>query len=622
MASVWGIDIGKAALKAVKLAKTKEGFEIQAVDYFPYPVEEDEDERQEHVSDAVRKFLTKHKLRGEEIVVSIPGLHSFSRFIQLPPVEKSKLSMMVRLEAQQQIPFPIDEVNWDFLKIERDYEEHEEIEIGIFATRTELIDGFLGDLKEAGLYPDTITIAPLASYNFIRENLPDKDGGTILLDIGAEHTDLVIFDGERFWVRNLRIAGTEITKALADRFKIPFAEAEKLKKSSSKSQQAKKIFASMEPTLKDLVGEIHRSVGFFKSQAEDLEVKRMILIGDGSKLRNLPAFLKKQLKLDVKRAPELSEHFIFDDDVDPSVIGDHHLAFGVAFGLALQGAGAARCAINLAPQQQQIQAVLKKKVPFALVTAIVAWAAFGLSYVYWDGVRKKVDKSQKALTKIGNWKNAETSAQEAAKLIPPLEKEVAVYDNLGDGRTLVPELMDKIRGVLVEATKGTPNDKLPTLPDAIRKKPVREQLAEWRKKIRPLNEKKLWLLDWKVRRLERKGTQTPYDVELRFAMALGGRSEADIRTDIEGNVVNKLKDALSGKPFHLRNPSDAMPKGYGDVDLSVAEVLYQLHPDARSEPEKPFEVAMVKIRFEVGVPQPPKPKPAAAPEDGAAPEDE
>ncbi|MBL4847282.1 MAG: type IV pilus assembly protein PilM [Planctomycetes bacterium] len=619
MASVWGIDIGKAALKAVKLASTKDGYEIQALDYFPYPVEEDEDERQEHVSDAVRKFLTKHKLRGEEIVVSIPGLHSFSRFISLPPVEKAKLRMMVRLEAQQQIPFPIDEVNWDFLEIDREYEEHEEVEIGIFATRTELIDGFLGDLKESGLYPDTITIAPLAAYNFIRENLPDKEGGTILLDIGAEHTDLVIFDGERFWVRNLRIAGNEITKALADRFKIPFAEAEKLKKSSSKSAQAKKIFASMEPVLKDLVGEIHRSVGFFKSQAEDLDVKRMILMGDGSKLRNLPAFLKKQLKYEVKRAPELSEQFVFDDDVDPTTISEHHLAFGVAFGLALQGQGASRCAINLAPKQQQIQAVLKKKVPFALITAIVAWAAFGMSYAYWDGVRKKYYSSEKALKKIQSWKNSEEAAMASNKLLPPLEKDVRIYDDLGEGRTLVPELMEKIRGVLVKATAKNPNSKLPKLSSTVRSKPVREQLTEWRKKIRTLNEKKLWLLDWKVRRLERKGTQTPYDVEIRLGMATGGRSGADIRSDIEGSVVRLIKEALNEAPFHVRNPAEAMPKGYGGVDLSVAEELFQLHPDARSEPQKPFEVTMIKLRFEVGVAAPPKAKkvePAEGEEEG------
>lgn len=607
MASVWGIDIGKAALKAVKLAKTKDGFEVQAVDYFPYPVEEDEDERQEHVSDAVRKFLTKHKLRGEEIVVSIPGLHAFSRFIHLPPVDKSKLGMMVRLEAQQQIPFPIEEVNWDFLKIEREYDEHEEIEIGIFATRTELIDGFLGDLKEAGLYPDTITVAPLAAYNFIRANVPDQEGGTILLDIGAEHTDLVIYDGERFWLRNLRIAGNEITKALADRFKIPFAEAEKLKKSSAKSQQAKKIFSSMEPVLKDLIGEIHRSVGFFKSQAEGLEIERVILVGDGARLRNLPAFLKKQLNYEVKRAPEFSGQFVFADDVDPSPMDEHHLAFTVALGLALQGTQSAKCAINLAPQQQQIQAKLKKKVPFALVTAVVAWVAFGLSYVYWDGVRTKVYKSEKALKAISDWDTAEKAALAAKEKLPALEKEVAIFENVGRGRLLVPQLVEQVRAVLTSATSGTPNDKLPSLGMGERKKSIREQMAAWDKLVRPLNEKKVWLLDWKVRRLDRTGSESPYDVSFQFAMALGDRAPDKIRADIDRNIVSKLVDKLKGEPFWIRNPDQPMPNGFGAVSLSTTTEIYQLHPGMTSEPQKPFPAVMVTVHFEVGVAEPPPP---------------
>ena len=610
MASVWGIDIGKAALKAVKLAKTKDGFEVQAVDYFPYPVEEDEDERQEHVSDAIRKFLTKHKLRGEEIVVSIPGLHAFSRFIKLPPVDKSKLGMMVRLEAQQQIPFPIEEVNWDFLKIEREYDEHEEIEIGLFATRTELIDGFLGDLKEAGLYPDTITVAPLAAYNFVRANSPNQEGGTILLDIGAEHTDLVIYDGERFWLRNLRIAGNEITKALADRFKIPFAEAEKLKKSGAKSAQSKKIFSSMEPVLKDLVGEIHRSVGFFKSQAEDLEIERVVLVGDGSRLRNLPAFLSKALNFEVKRAPEFSEQFVFADDVDPSPMDEHHLAFAVALGLALQGTQSARCAINLAPQQQQIQAKLKKKVPFALVTAIVAWVAFGLSYVYWDGVRTQVYRSEKALQAIGSWDSAEKAAQEAKQKLPALEKEVAVFEDVARDRVLAPQLVERIRAVLENATRANPNDKLPALGMAERGKSIREQMAAWEKLIRPLNEKKVWLLDWKVRRLDRTGGISPYDVTMVFAMALGDRAPDRIRADVDQNIVSKLVAELKDEPFWIRDPDQAMPAGFGGVSLSTTTEIYQLHPSMTSEPQKPFPAVMVTVHFEVGVAEPPPPPPA------------
>jgi type IV pilus assembly protein PilM len=614
MASVWGIDIGKAALKAVKLRKTGEGLEIQAIEYIPYPIEEDEDERQEHVNDAIRNFLGKHKLRGEQIVVGIPGLHAFSRFINLPPVDKSKLSMMVRMEAQQQIPFPIEEVNWDFTKIERDYEPGEEVEIGIFATRTELIDGFLGDLKESGLHPDTITIAPLAVYNFIRANTEDRDGGTVILDIGSEHTDLVIIDGERFWIRNLRIAGNDITKALADRFKIPFAEAEKLKKSSAKSKQSKKIFSSMESVLKDLVGEIHRSVGFFKSQAEDLDVQRMILMGDGARLRNLPKFFKQQLKYDVARVAALAEdNFLIEDEVDTDVLGKHLLGFGVALGLAVQGVSEARCSINLAPQQQQVQSKLKKKIPLAIVTAVLAWVAFLVSYGHWSAIRARIYKAESGMKDAQSWNAVQGQAEEAKKVLPPLEKRAQLLVQVGKGRTMVSDLVRELAGIL-----PTRNSKIPELSDEERKQPFHRQVQTWKSKLREgkVYEKKLWVLDWNLRRKDIKGAgPKPYVCIMRLAMAQGDREPAAIREAIRDNFVKPLIAKLSAEPYWVRNPEKAHPDGYDDVFLSETEEIYQLDPDARTEARKAFPAVMVTVRFELGLPKPKVAKKEPAPED-------
>src|SRR4051812_34799639 len=101
MAAVWGIDIGKAALKAVKLRRTKEGLEIKAVEHIAYSAgkgdDDDDDEegggaatqsdeqKSEAVNDALRQFLIKHKIGADQVVVAIAGLHAFSRFIKLPP---------------------------------------------------------------------------------------------------------------------------------------------------------------------------------------------------------------------------------------------------------------------------------------------------------------------------------------------------------------------------------------------------------------------------------------------------------------------------------------------------------------------------------------------------------
>ncbi|MDF1660800.1 MAG: pilus assembly protein PilM, partial [Planctomycetota bacterium] len=235
--AVWGIDIGHTALKAVKLNQRKEGLEIDQVAYIPMEMGDGEDDRPEQVRAAVKTFLARHPIRNERVIVSLPGLHAFSRFIKLPPVEAKKIGEMVVYEAQQQIPFPIDEVMWGHHMIDREYEPGEEIEVGIFAARKELLLGFLSELRDNGVSPDIVTIAPLAIYNFVTYNT-NVDDATVILDIGAKHTDLIVVKGANFWIRNLRIAGGDITEALSSRFKIPSHEAEKLKRHGSNSKNA------------------------------------------------------------------------------------------------------------------------------------------------------------------------------------------------------------------------------------------------------------------------------------------------------------------------------------------------------------------------------------------------
>jgi type IV pilus assembly protein PilM len=615
MASVWGLDIGKSALKAVRLRFSNEGLEITAVEHIPYPVDEDEDERQEHVTDALRTFLTKHKLGSDKVVVGLPGLHAFSRFIKLPQVEKSKVGSLVRMEAQQQIPFPIEEVNWDFVRIEREYAPGEEIEVGIFACRRELVDGFLADLHQSGIRPDVVTIAPLADYNFIRHNTAEEqEGATLILDIGAEHTDLVIADGERFWVRPLRIAGKDITKALAERFKVPFSEAEKLKRDASKSQQAKKIFSTMEPVLKDLVGEVHRSVGFFKGQAEDLDIKRMVLLGDGAKLKNVTKFFQEQLKYPVGRVQQLEgEKFSIDPDVDMDALTNHILGLGVAIGLALQGAGQARCAINLAPQQLQIESQLKNKLPLAAAAAACSWLALGLGYYHWTSVAERVKGALGKLSAVASVQNTQNEATNE-KDVSALEASASGFTSLGEGRTLVLEFLDRLREVL-----PTENGKLAEVPNNPSVDLFRQfNTYEERVRAEKLYEGKLFLIEMRIDHRKDETAQNRYRVELKVAKAVpeSMRGNTDeLREQIRRDFMLKLGPKLKDAPFFVRKEATGEPGkfNYGEIDFGVPVEIYGLRPAMTSERgPKSFRCVFVPLTFEIGVPPPPPP-PATPP---------
>ena len=543
-------------------------------------------------------------------------------------MDAKKIGMMARMEAQQQIPFPIAEVNWDFQKIERDYAPGEEVEVGIFATQRERVNGFLADLKAHGVEPGVLTVAPLAIYNFVTYNM-EMNEATIVLDIGSDHTDLVVVDGPRFWLRNLRIAGNDITKALAERFKVSFDEAEKLKRTASKSDQSKKIFSSMEPTLKDLVTEITRSVGFFKSQAAgQLDIKKMILLGDGSKLKNLPGFLGDELGFPVEKVQKLEQDkFLLDEAVDMELLKRHILGFGVALGLAVQGVGRAKCAINLAPDDIKVQDELRRKVPLAWVAVICAWAALGVSYVTWSSWRDKVIETLAETKALDKFDKIVKDATVAVQANAGLAKKGDPLKGLIVNRLLPLELMRKLKDVLPKD-----NGVIPQLTAADRQGPLDQQRDKLRTQRQALEANRVWVLDLSIDRKVPGPSTDPskqpipdgvYTVVLTLAKACAPNQDPKtVRDNLIRDNVRPITEALKGEPFFLKTadantPTDWLERSpvVGDAIVSTGQQLGQLDKlGVGGANYESFQVLAVDVKFEIGFPTPPDP--AAAPKGG------
>ena len=110
-AAVWGIDIGQSALKALRCVKGPDNTVVaEAFDFVEYGkiLSQPDANPVELVRDALAQFLSRNKLRGDKVVISVPGQSGLARFIKLPPVERSKIPDIVRYEAKQQIPFPLE----------------------------------------------------------------------------------------------------------------------------------------------------------------------------------------------------------------------------------------------------------------------------------------------------------------------------------------------------------------------------------------------------------------------------------------------------------------------------------------------------------------------------------
>ncbi|MCS7032960.1 MAG: pilus assembly protein PilM, partial [Phycisphaerae bacterium] len=259
--SAWGIDIGNRALKAVKLVREGEQLRVDDFEIIEHEtvLSASGDNREGLIQSALAAFIQRHPMKGSTVAVSVSGQQSFARFIKLPPVEEKKIPEIVRFEAIQQIPFPLDDVEWTYQLFRNP--ESPDVEVGIFAMRKELLASHIKFFTDFDMNVQVVQLSPLAVYNAMYHDGRLR-GTTMLIDLGAENTDLIIADENSIWLRSIPIGGNNFTETLTKAFKLNFTKAEELKRNAATSKYARQIFQAMRPVFADLVAEIQRSVGF------------------------------------------------------------------------------------------------------------------------------------------------------------------------------------------------------------------------------------------------------------------------------------------------------------------------------------------------------------------------
>jgi type IV pilus assembly protein PilM len=383
--AVWGIDVGKCALKAVRLrAGAEDKVELLATDYIAHPkiLTQPDANRDELVASALEKFLSRNDISTDKVVVSVPGQHTLARFSKLPPLEEKKIPDIVRYEADQQIPFDIDEVIWDYQTFRE--EDSPEIEVGIFAMKRELIRSYLMHFENAGIEPVMVQSSPLALYNTAAyDGLLDDGATTVILDIGAENTDLIVATPWSLWTRTIPLGGNNFTEALVKSFKLSFSKAESLKLTASSSKYARQIFQAMRPIFADLVQELQRSIGFYTSTHRDAKLTKCLGLGSAFQLPGLAKYLQQNLSLTMQR-PSKFNMIEPSSAVNAPQFSENLLSFGVAYGLALQGLGLTTVSSNLLPPEIAKQAVWRRKRPFfgaAAACLLLGAGAMWMRYV-------------------------------------------------------------------------------------------------------------------------------------------------------------------------------------------------------------------------------------------------
>jgi type IV pilus assembly protein PilM len=414
----WGIDIGNRALKAVKLVRENGQLKVDDFELIEHEhvLSNAGDNREALIQTALANFVQRHSVKGGVVSVGVSGQSSFARFIKLPPVEPKKIPEIVRFEAIQQIPFPLDDVEWSYQLFQSP--ESPDVEVGIFAMRKELINKHISYFTDVDMNVQVVQMNPLAVYNAIYYDQRLK-GTTMLIDLGAENTDLIICDNDTVWMRSIPIGGNNFTETLVKGFKLPFAKAEDLKRNAATSKYARQIFQAMRPVFADLVAEIQRSVGFYASVHRDSRIKKVIALGGTFRLPGLQKYLQQNLTLDVERLDNIGAGTPADPK-QAATFNENILSIIGAYGLAIQAMGEGKITSSLLPQSIRREKLWKEKVPifasaaalFCIGTGIALGGYFLQNWRYESASQERANSKQiadQATALDGQWSQIESS---------------------------------------------------------------------------------------------------------------------------------------------------------------------------------------------------------------------
>ncbi len=388
--AVWAIDVGQSALKAIKLVpgEVPEQVVAEAFDFIEYPkiLSQPDADPDELVREALATFTDRNEVKGCKVAIAVPGQSGLVKFIKLPPVEKKRIPDIVKFEAKQQIPFALDEVVWAYQQIGGDEEASDEeftmAEVGLFAMKRDQINRAILPFAVAGIEVDIVQMSPIALYNFITFDQLKGSGSkesVVLLDIGADNTDLIITDGTRIWQRNVPIGGNHFTRALTKELKLTFAKAEHLKRNATKAADPRSIFTAMRGVFNDFASEINRSIGFYSSINRTAKIRKVVGLGNGFKLPGLQKFLQQNLNHEVTRL-EAFDRMVGDEVKSAPQFQDNLASFAVAYGLGVQGLNRGGLGTNLLPPEIERIRLVRAKKPWALAAS--ALIMLGLTFLF------------------------------------------------------------------------------------------------------------------------------------------------------------------------------------------------------------------------------------------------
>ena len=337
---VVGIDIGSHAVKVCEFERRDRGYAIVAVGSVILPdgaVEDGVLVDAEAVAAAVSALLKNLKIKKKKVGISISGYSVIVKKISLPTMDENDLESYIMAEAEQYIPFDMDDVYIDFQDMKTSSSDNERTDVMLVAAKKEVVNDFTAMLESIGLTPVIVDIDGFALEN-AHEAIAPNTANVALVDIGASKMSInIISSGVSVVARDIPVGSRQLTEHIQDLLDMEFDEAEAVKLGRRQVLERQEDIAAIYSSVcTQWVLEIKKAIDLYHANHPDQPLHRLSLSGGGSKVVGLVDFLQMETNLEVEVFNPLASMSFNDKKIDPEYIQAIGQEMAIASGIAIR----------------------------------------------------------------------------------------------------------------------------------------------------------------------------------------------------------------------------------------------------------------------------------------------
>lgn len=342
--SIVGLDIGSSSVKAVELAVRPKGIELLHLGVAKLPPEaivQGAFLNAGAITEAIREAIAAGGIKTKNVATAVSGHSVIVKKISLPAMTREELEESIRWEAEQYIPFDINEVNLDFQILEGG-EQEGQMDVLLVAAKKDLIDDYVHVITDAGLRPVVIDVAAFAVENAFESNYQaSRDEVVALVNVGSQTVNInILAKGAPAFTRDISTGGNAFTEEIQKALSVSWEEAERIKIGGGVGEESQDVVPqeveqAVRGVADTVIGEISRSLDFFAATAADSRIARVMVSGGGSRVSGFESVFQGKTNLPVTRLNPL-ERVAAAGKLDRDLLEEWGPSLAVAVGLAMR----------------------------------------------------------------------------------------------------------------------------------------------------------------------------------------------------------------------------------------------------------------------------------------------